>query len=110
MGTSTSEFTCEIDEGIIPRAVREIFTRMTLMQEYMFSVRISFIELYKEQLYDLLSPKGKKKEDCVVDIREDPKVIIFVRIAEILFLKISLSSYQRLESSLPILLRFRWTT
>ena len=77
MGTSPSEFAADIDEGIIPRAVREIFSRMMEMQDYMFSVRIAFIELYKEQLYDLLSSKGKKKEECIVDIREDPKVRTF---------------------------------
>ena len=38
------------------------------------SIRVAFIELYKEQLYDLLSPKatGGNKENCVLDIREDP--------------------------------------
>ena len=35
-------------------------------------VRVAFVELYKETLYDLLSPKDKK-EDCAVDLREDPR-------------------------------------
>ena len=35
-------------------------------------MRVAFVELYKETLYDLLSPKDKK-EDCAVDLREDPR-------------------------------------
>ena len=55
MGTCSSELTPLELEGVIPRAVREIFARMNGMQDYVFAVRIAFIELYKEQLYDLLS-------------------------------------------------------
>lgn len=37
------------------------------------SIRVAFIELYKEQLYDLLSPRASdRKKDCILDIREDP--------------------------------------
>ena len=35
------------------------------------SIRVAFIELYKEQLYDLLSQRRERdKENCVLDIRE----------------------------------------
>ena len=43
-----------------------------LVFDYSLKVRVAFVELYKETLYDLLSSKGKK-EDCAVDLREDPK-------------------------------------
>ncbi len=36
------------------------------------TVSVAFIELYREQLYDLLSSAGARKEDCVLDLREDP--------------------------------------
>ena len=35
------------------------------------SIRVAFIELYKEQLYDLLSQRREKdKENCILDIRQ----------------------------------------
>jgi len=37
----------------------------------------SFIELYNEQLFDLLSQKPRR-EDSIVDIREDSKVGISI--------------------------------
>ena len=44
------------------------------------------MELYKETLYDLLSSKGKK-EDCAVDLREDPKSgVKIVNLTEVLFI------------------------
>ncbi len=55
MGTCTNESTPLELEGVIPRAVREIFNRMAAMSDYEFSIRVAFVELYKEQLYDLLS-------------------------------------------------------
>ena len=62
MGTCSSELTPLELEGVIPRAVREIFARMNGMQDYVFAVRIAFIELYKEQLYDLLSTQVRGKQ------------------------------------------------
>ena len=40
--------------------------------EVSVSVRVSFIELYREQLFDLLSTQSQRKEDCICDLREDP--------------------------------------
>lgn len=37
-----------------------------------FLVKVSFLELYNEQLFDLLSEKPRR-EDAIVDIREDTK-------------------------------------
>ena len=69
--TFTMGTTNEIPEGIIPRAVRDIFHRIkNLGQQYEFSVRVAFVELYQEKLYDLLNSKSKNKEDCIVDLRE----------------------------------------
>merc|ERR1711974_521871 len=57
--------------GIIPRALEDIFGSIAEAKNTDFLVKISFLELYKEHLYDLLSLK--KKEEANVDIREDPK-------------------------------------
>ena len=55
MGTVSTESTPLELEGTIPRAIREIFHRISNMPSYDFSVKVAFVELYKEQLYDLLS-------------------------------------------------------
>lgn len=78
MGTN---YAGEDSTGIIPRAVREIFQSIeTKKSEWTFKVTISFMELYNEQLYDLLSEKSRK--DCIVDIREEAKNIKIVGITE----------------------------
>ena len=68
MGTNN-----EIPEGVIPRAVRTIFNKIAVLKDqYDFTVRVAFVELYNEKLYDLLSQRSKIKEECIVDLREDP--------------------------------------
>ncbi|KAH0563992.1 chromosome-associated kinesin KIF4 isoform X2 [Cotesia glomerata] len=55
--------------GVIPRAVNDIFKCINdESHKYNYRVTVSFMELYNEQLYDLLADKNRK--DCVVDIRE----------------------------------------
>ena len=72
-------------EGVIPRAVKEIFSRISeKSDDYDFSIRVAFIELYKEKLYDLLSTKSKIKEDCIVDLREDPtRGVVIANLTEV---------------------------
>ena len=55
---------------MIPRSVRDIFKFILEEQDKDFRVGVSFMELYNEQLFDLLSNKPRK-EDTIVDIRED---------------------------------------
>ena len=57
-------------EGVIPRSVRDIFEKISESPETEFIVKVSFMELYNEQLFDLLSTKPRR-EDTIVDIRED---------------------------------------
>lgn len=65
----------EYDAGIIPQAVGDIFQYMeSNSEEFEFKVTVSFMELYQEQLYDLLSTKPR--EQNVIDIREDNKEIV----------------------------------
>ena len=40
------------------------------MEDTSYILRVSFVELYNEQLFDLLSVKPRR-EDTMVDIRED---------------------------------------
>lgn len=66
--------------GVIPRAVHEIFNIMQTMEDHTFKVAVSFMELYQEQLYDLLSDKNRNER--IVDIREDTKGIKIVGLTE----------------------------
>ena len=60
--------------GIIPRAVSTIFTRCRELKEeragtWNYSIRGSYIEIYNEDLIDLLADDSAGKRD--VQIRED---------------------------------------
>lgn len=67
--------------GVIPRAMHDIFERIKkLSDEYEFVIKCSFMELYQEQLFDLLSPKPR--EESIVDMREDRSGIIMVGLTE----------------------------
>jgi hypothetical protein len=45
------------DDGLFPRSVRYMWERMTMRQEQ-FYVKASFLEIYNEQLRDLLNPSS----------------------------------------------------
>merc|ERR1719341_911489 len=70
MGTAYNAEDDPILEGVIPRSVKDIFKHIAENQDTEFLVKVSFMELYNEQLFDLLSTKPRK-EDTIVDIRED---------------------------------------
>merc|ERR1719232_2451461 len=57
-------------EGVIPRSVKDIFSYIAENQNIEFLVKVSFMELYNEQIIPLLSQKSRR-EDTIVDIRED---------------------------------------
>ncbi|XP_050511153.1 chromosome-associated kinesin KIF4 [Diabrotica virgifera virgifera] len=66
MGTSYTEHG---DMGVIPRCVNEIFDFIKENFAYNFNISVTFMELYQEVLYDLLS--DKPREQCILEIRED---------------------------------------
>ncbi|CAH1784140.1 unnamed protein product [Owenia fusiformis] len=57
-GERSNNMTCSWEEdplaGIIPRSLHQLFERLN-KQDIEFSMRISYIELYNEELYDLLN-------------------------------------------------------
>lgn len=80
MGTGFEREIQETLEGIIPRAVRHIFSGIEIMQngdyvqnggagDVQFSVAAQFMELYNEEIIDLLDPYNKAK---IYKIHEDP--------------------------------------
>lgn len=71
--------------GIIPRALQDIFIKVRDLEQSdateSVSVSCSFMELYQENLYDLLS--GKIKDQSLCEIREDStKGIIITGLSE----------------------------
>ncbi|KAJ8941944.1 hypothetical protein NQ318_013278 [Aromia moschata] len=66
MGTT---YKGEGDMGVIPRAISDIFDFVRENFCYDFAIKVSFIELYQEVLYDLLSPKPR--DQTTLEIRED---------------------------------------
>ncbi|KAF1480088.1 Kinesin-like protein KIF27, partial [Pygoscelis antarcticus] len=60
----------ENEKGIIPRAIQELFQRISENHNIDFHVKVSYIEVYKEELRDLLELETSVKE---LHIREDEK-------------------------------------
>ncbi|ESO03085.1 hypothetical protein HELRODRAFT_192110 [Helobdella robusta] len=57
--------------GIIPRVIRDLFEGISKMQDkFEFIIKVSYLELYKEDLLDLFVPVQKREKDQVV-IRDD---------------------------------------
>lgn len=62
-------------KGIVPRVVDEIFTFISESPENLeFIVKIQMLEIYMEEIRDLLNPHSKKK----IRIRESPAKGIYV--------------------------------
>lgn len=80
MGTTFNGIEDE-EMGVIPRAVGEIFDKITeLDADIDFTVNSSFVELYQEKLYDLLSPLPR--DQSLVDIREVEGKIVVQNVTE----------------------------
>ncbi|OCB88535.1 kinesin-domain-containing protein [Sanghuangporus baumii] len=50
--------------GIIPRVVRDIFERSRAIDDIEVDISVSYMEIYKEEAYDLLAPKLPIREDA----------------------------------------------
>ncbi|XP_066154773.1 chromosome-associated kinesin KIF4A isoform X2 [Euwallacea fornicatus] len=75
MGTAFSE-TDTPNMGVIPRAVREIFNYIKDQFSVDFTMSVSFTELYREVLYDLLAERPR--DQCVLEIREDNSKGVYI--------------------------------
>jgi kinesin family protein 18/19 len=69
--TRADESAVNVDAGIIPNAVKDLFflidsTKNQLQCGEAWEVTVSFIEVYNEQVYDLLEPTRK-----ILSVRED---------------------------------------
>ncbi|KAI4316588.1 hypothetical protein L6164_024557 [Bauhinia variegata] len=50
----------ETDPGVIPRAVQEIFEKTQMMSDREFLIRVSYMEIYNEEINDLLVVENQK--------------------------------------------------
>ncbi|KAF3787285.1 kinesin-related protein [Nymphaea thermarum] len=73
-----------IDAGVIPRAVRQIFEILEA-QHAEYSMKVTFLELYNEEITDLLAPPddylkfSDDKQKKPIALMEDGKGGVFVR-------------------------------
>ncbi|XP_073987839.1 chromosome-associated kinesin KIF4-like [Rhodnius prolixus] len=67
--------------GVIPRAVYDIFEIIKTSVQNTFKVTVSFVELYNESLYDLLT--NKPREQSIVDMREHNNALVIPGLTEL---------------------------
>uniref|UniRef100_A0A6Q2XZJ4 Kinesin motor domain-containing protein n=1 Tax=Esox lucius TaxID=8010 RepID=A0A6Q2XZJ4_ESOLU len=72
-GTYTSAQENEPTVGVIPRVVKWIFQEMEKRTDCEFSLSVSYLEIYNEDILDLLCPSVSKDKPSAINIREDPK-------------------------------------
>lgn len=81
MGTNFNGDTSD-DSGLIPRAISQIFEHIDRHSDaYTFEVTCSFVELYQEVLYDLLTTAPR--DQSIVDIREDARGVFISNLTEV---------------------------
>lgn len=61
--------------GIMPRVISNLFTEIQARYEQSITVRVSYLEIYNEMMYDLLSPELSSN----ISINEDGKGMIFFK-------------------------------
>ena len=59
------------DRGLIPRSISHIFQSTAARGDGIFSIHISYMEIYNEVAYDLLDPSREVK-----DLDDLPRVVI----------------------------------
>lgn len=65
--------------GIIPRAISQLFTEIKQKHEYDISIKISYLEIYKEQMFDLLSTMFDGEKTSGLSIAEDKNGVTYVK-------------------------------
>lgn len=66
--------------GCIPRAIQEIFAEVSARPDQVYTIKLSYLEIYNETLYDLLHPAGVVTDDSnKLQIIEDSKGNITVK-------------------------------
>ena len=76
-GSGSIEEGSQADGGIVHMAAKDIFSHIKSQQDRIFLVRASFLEIYNEEVRDLLSNSNR-----TLQIREDPRRGVFVNSVE----------------------------
>uniref|UniRef100_G1S420 Kinesin family member 4B n=1 Tax=Nomascus leucogenys TaxID=61853 RepID=G1S420_NOMLE len=69
-GAYTAEQENEPTVGIIPRVIQLLFKETDKKSDFEFTLKVSYLEIYNEEILDLLCPSHEKAQ---INIREDPK-------------------------------------
>ncbi|NXY76586.1 KIF4 protein, partial [Glareola pratincola] len=70
-GTYTANQEHEPDVGVIPRVIKLLFKEKEQRQDWEFILKVSYLEIYNEDILDLLCPSRERSSQ--ISIREDPK-------------------------------------
>ena len=80
--------------GIIPRSLHHLFEELEKQKVQEFSVRVSFLELYNEELFDLLSVT---EDNSKLRIFEDASRKVLHRLILLHCLKLHIAGYSVLQ-------------
>ncbi|NXX86487.1 KIF4 protein, partial [Urocolius indicus] len=69
-GTYTANQEHEPSVGIIPRVIELLFKEKEQRQDWEFTLKVSYLEIYNEDILDLLCPLRERSQ---ISIREEPK-------------------------------------
>uniref|UniRef100_A0A8C5TGB0 Kinesin family member 4A n=1 Tax=Malurus cyaneus samueli TaxID=2593467 RepID=A0A8C5TGB0_9PASS len=69
-GTYTANQEYEPSVGVIPRVIKLLFEEKQQRQDWEFLLKVSYLEIYNEDILDLLCPSRERTQ---ISIREDPK-------------------------------------
>ncbi|XP_060038819.1 chromosome-associated kinesin KIF4A isoform X2 [Erinaceus europaeus] len=70
-GAYTAEQENEPTVGVIPRVIQLLFKEIDKKSDFEFTLKVSYLEIYNEEILDLLCPSREKASQ--ISIREDPK-------------------------------------
>ncbi|XP_042550857.1 chromosome-associated kinesin KIF4A isoform X1 [Dipodomys spectabilis] len=70
-GAYTAEQENEPTIGVIPRVIQMLFKEIDKKSDFEFTLKVSYLEIYNEEIWDLLCPSREKASQ--INIREDPK-------------------------------------
>ncbi|ELV11199.1 chromosome-associated kinesin KIF4A [Tupaia chinensis] len=70
-GAYTAEQENEPAVGVIPRVIQLLFKEIDRNSDFEFTLKVSYLEIYNEEILDLLCPSHEKATQ--INIREDPK-------------------------------------
>ncbi|XP_063063099.1 kinesin-like protein KIF9 isoform X2 [Engraulis encrasicolus] len=66
--------------GVIPRAIQQVFGEVENRSNYLFTVHLSYMEIYNETLVDLLSSvRGSKASPGGLSVVEEPRGAVSVK-------------------------------